>query len=126
MGVASLVLGIIALVTSWIPFICFFAFILAVVGLILGIVDAVKKSKTNDNKKGFGIAGLVISAIAIPIIIFSSLFTIGITAAIIEDTTYDYDNYEYRNDYYNDDYDDWYDDWYNNYYNKLNYNYNVL
>ncbi len=108
MGIAALVLGIIALVTSWIPFICCFAFILAVVGLILGIVDAVKKSKTNDNKKGFGIAGLVISAIAIPIIIFSSLFTIGITAAIIEDT--DYDNYEYRNDYYNDDYD--YDDWY--------------
>lgn len=122
MGVASLVLGIISLVTSWIPFICIFAFILAVVGLILGIVDAVKKSKTNDNKKGFGIAGLVISAIAIPIIIFSSLITLGITAAIIEGGTYD--NYEYHNNYYDDD--DWYDEWYNNYYNKLNYNYNVL
>lgn len=121
MGIASLILGIISLVISWIPFVCFFSFILAVVGLILGIVDSVKKSKTNDKNKGIGIAGLVISAIAIPIIIIMSIFSIGITAAIIEDTDYDYDR-NYNHDYsYDYDYDDWYDDWYDNYYNKLNY-----
>ena len=64
MGIASLILGIISLVTGWIPFVCFFAFIMAAVGLILGIIDVVKRGKTNDGKKGFGIAGTVICAIA--------------------------------------------------------------
>lgn len=117
MGVASLVLGIISLLTSWIPFVCFFAFILAVIGLILGIVDSVKKSKANDRKKGISIAGLVISAIAIPIIIIMSFVSIGILIAIIEDSNY---NYDYYNDYYDYDYNDYYDDWYDAYYNQLN------
>ncbi len=70
MGVASLILGIISIVIGWIPFVCFFALILATIGLILGIVDTVKKNKTGDKKRGISIAGLIISAIAIPIIIF--------------------------------------------------------
>lgn len=123
MGVASLVLGIISLLTSWIPFVCFFAFILAVIGLILGIVDSVKKSKANDRKKGISIAGLVISAIAIPIIIIMSFVSIGVFIAIIEDeySNYNYDYYDdYYNDYYDYDYNDYYDDWYDAYYNQLN------
>ena len=123
MGVASLVLGIISLLTSWIPFVCFFAFILAVIGLILGIVDSVKKSKANDRKKGISIAGLIISAIAIPIIIIMSFVSIGIFIAIIEDeySNYNYDYYDdYYNDYYDYDYNDYYDDWYDAYYNQLN------
>lgn len=124
MGVAALVLGIISLLIGWIPFICWFAFILAVVGLILGIVDAIKKSKANDSRKGISIAGLIISAIAIPIIIIMSFVSIGIVAAIIEDTSY-YDYYDY-NDYYDYyDYNTYYDDWYDSFYNKLD-NYNVL
>ena len=125
MGVASLVLGIISLLTSWIPFVCFFAFILAVIGLILGIVDTVKKSKANDGKKGISIAGLIISAIAIPIIIIMSFASIGIFFAIMENG---YNNYDYYNDYYDYydyNYNDYYDDWYDTYYNQLN-NYNVL
>ena len=116
MGVASLVLAIISLITSWIPFVCFMAFILAVVGLILGIVDAVKKGKTNNNKKGFGIAGLVISAIAIPIIIFTSIITFGVVTTLIVNKDYNDYDYKYHENY--DDYDDWYENWYNNYYNK--------
>lgn len=120
MGVASLVLGIISLLTSWIPFVCFFAFILAVIGLILGIVDSVKKSKANDRKKGISIAGLVISAIAIPIIIIMSFVSIGVFIAIIEDSNYNYDYYNDYYDYYDYDYNDYYDDWYDTYYNQLN------
>ena len=120
MGVASLVLGIISLLTSWIPFVCFFAFILAVIGLILGIVDSVKKSKANDRKKGISIAGLIISAIAIPIIIIMSFVSIGIFIAIIEDSNYNYDYYNDYYDYYDYDYNDYYDDWYDAYYNQLN------
>lgn len=111
MGVASLVLGIISLVLGWIPFLCFFIFILAVIGLVLGIVDTIKKNKTNDKRRGISIAGLIVSAIAIPIIITMSFLSIGIFAAIVDDTSYDYD-YNYNRRY---DDDDWYDNWNNNY-----------
>lgn len=116
MGIASLVLGIISLVLGWIPFVCFFVFILAVIGLVLGIVDTIKKNKTEDKKRGISIAGLIISAISIPVIIIMSFISIGIVATAIEgiDNTnrnhyYDYDN----------DYDDWYEEWYDSFYNKL-------
>ena len=124
MGVASLVLGIIAVITGWIPFICFLALILAIIGLILGIVDTAKKSKMNDSKRGISIAGLIVSALAIPIIIFTSLVTIGIFAAIVSE-----EDYVYRQDYdWYDDYYDYDDDWYHYFYNTIDYktNYPVI
>ncbi len=118
MGVVSLVLGIIAVITGWIPFICFLALILAIIGLILGIVDTAKKSKVNDSKRGISIAGLIVSALAIPVIIFTSLVTIGIFAAIVSEDYVDYQYYDWYDDYY----DDYYDyDWYRYYYNTIDY-----
>ena len=119
MGIASLVLGIISLVTGWIPFVCFFTFILAIIGLILGIVDTVKKTKSKSPKKGMSIAGLIISAISIPVIILSSIISLGMLVAIIEDvdTGYDYDYPYYDYDY---DWDDFLDSWDDTYYNSYN------
>lgn len=69
MGVAALVLGILALIVSFIPGCgAVIGFIPALIGLILGIVDTVRKSKQGE-KKGISIAGLVLSAIAIVIMI---------------------------------------------------------
>lgn len=121
MGIASLVLGIISIVFGWIPFICFIALILAVIGLILGIVDTIHKNKTGDKKRGVSIAGLIISAIAIPIILFSSLVSFGIFAAILSE---DSDDDWYNDYYYDDDYlDDYFTnrDWYNRYRNTIKY-----
>lgn len=107
MGIASLILGIISLSMGWIPFICFVMFALAIVGLILGAVDVVKKNKIEGGKKGIGIAGLVISALAIPVIIISSVITIGVVVTVInEPELYDemYYNYEFDEDYWQDYY----------------------
>lgn len=107
MGIASLILGIISLSMGWIPFICFIMFALAIVGLILGAVEVAKKSKIEEGKKGIGIAGLVISALAIPMIIISSIISIGVVIAVInEPELYDetYDNYEFNEDYWQDYY----------------------
>lgn len=121
MGIASLILGIIAVVTGWIPFICFIALIFAIVGLILGIVDTIKKNKTGDKKRGISIAGLIVSAIAIPVIIFSSIISLGIFTALILDDTYIDSDSDYYDDY---DMDDFFTNhnWYNKYYNTLDYN----
>lgn len=114
MGIASFILGMISIVIGWIPFVCFLALMTAIIGLIFGIIDTIKKSKTNDKNKGFGIAGLVISAISIPIIFIMSIVSIAI---IVEDVEPDNVHDRYYDDYYDydDDYDDWLDNWYDNY-----------
>lgn len=68
MGVASLVIGIIAVLLGFIPFCGIIALIPAIVGVILGIVDWVKKSKQGQ-PKGMSIAGTILSIIAVVIII---------------------------------------------------------
>ena len=45
MGVAALVLGIISVIISFIPFCGTWAIIPAIVGLVLGIIDWIKKVK---------------------------------------------------------------------------------
>ena len=73
MGVAALVLGIVSVIIALIPFCGTIAFIPAVIGLILGIVDTVQKSKKQE-KKGLAIAGIVLNAIAI---VFIAIYTIA-------------------------------------------------
>ena len=67
MGVAALVLGIVAVIVSFIPFCGTWAIVPAIVGLVLGIVDWTKKKKANE-PKGKAVAGTVCSAVAIVII----------------------------------------------------------
>lgn len=68
MGVAALVIGIVSLVFGFIPFCNIFALIPATVGLVLGIIDWVKKKKGGE-PKGKAIAGAICSGVAIIIIL---------------------------------------------------------
>lgn len=76
MGIASLVLGIIAFIIAITFVFAPLGVILAVVGLILGIVDTVKKGKAGQ-KKVISIVGLIICAIIFVVLIVES-FIIGI------------------------------------------------
>ncbi|MCS7013587.1 MAG: hypothetical protein RMI34_01515 [Chloroherpetonaceae bacterium] len=74
MGIASLVLGIIAFLISWIPCVNWFALLPAAVGLILGIVEAVQQN--NAKAKGdanasptLGYIGTGLNAVSIILII---------------------------------------------------------
>lgn len=78
MGVAALVLGIVSVVIGIIPFCGTWAIIPAIVGLVLGIVDWVKKNK-EGNPKGKAIAGVICSAVAIVVIL--SYYFVVIAAA---------------------------------------------
>lgn len=69
MGIAALILGIMSLIVGFMPFCGVIAFIPAIVGLILGIVDTVQKSNKKE-KKGMSIAGIVLNGIAIVCISF--------------------------------------------------------
>ncbi len=99
MGVAALVLGIISIVIGFIPFCGAIAFVPAIIGLILGIVDIVKKSKSKE-PKGMAIAGTVLSAIAVIVISFW-IFVVGVAThefiknpdQIMEQINEEYDRY---------------------------------
>lgn len=82
MGVAALILGIVSVIIGFIPLCGSIAFIPAIIGLILGIVDTVQKSKKGE-KKGVSIAGIVLSAIAI-VIISLWIFVFGVAVSSID------------------------------------------
>lgn len=69
LGIASLVLGIIAIVGSWIPILNNISFLLAIIGLILGIVGIFSIRKGKVGGKGLTIAAIVINVIAIVIVV---------------------------------------------------------
>jgi hypothetical protein len=64
MGITSLVLGILSMLTAWIPIIGLIAWILAPLGLLFGFLSVGKPAG-----KGFAIAGLVTSGIGLLICI---------------------------------------------------------
>lgn len=76
LATASLVLGILGLIFSFIPFIGLIAWILAPLGLVLGLVALSKPTG-----RGMAIAGAVCSGIAL-LVCFGWLVLIGLGAAI--------------------------------------------
>lgn len=72
MGLAAMIIGIIAVVLGFIPVCGYFALLPAIVGLILGIVDVKQKSKAQQ-PKGKGMAGIVLNAVAIVVILVWTL-----------------------------------------------------
>ena len=69
MGIASLILGIVSIVVGFIPFCGIIALVPAIIGLILGIVETIRCSKKKE-PNGKGIAGIVLSTLAVVFILF--------------------------------------------------------
>lgn len=68
MGIAALVLGIISIIISLVPLCGIIAFLPALVGVILGIIDLVIKRKASINKS-VSITGVILSLFSIVIIV---------------------------------------------------------
>ena len=83
MGVASLVLGIIALLTSFLPFINNASALLAFLGTIFGIVGLVATVRGTRAGKGMAIAAVVVNVIALIIVVASQ----SAYSAAIEEAT---------------------------------------
>jgi len=84
MGIAAMVIGIISAILAFIPLCGYIAFVPAVIGLILGIIDVKKKSKKNL-PKGQGMAGIILNAIAIVIIFVWTMVVAVKTKEIAKD-----------------------------------------
>lgn len=89
MGIASLILGIVSLIIGFIPLCGSIALLPAIVGVILAIIDIIKKNKTEENKSQ-SIGGLIISVIAIVIIIFWLIIGFGMEVETNSNFTNEY------------------------------------
>ena len=113
MGIASLILGVISIIFSFIPFIRYLAFIPAIVGLILGIDELFSKRK--KKKKSDPIVGIVFSGISLIVVTFHLIILLffgmisgsQIFQEVINEMT-DYYEPQYRyNERYNYNYNDY-------------------
>jgi hypothetical protein len=78
LGVAALVLGIVAFVLAWIPFASYAAIGLGGVGLILGIVAIARRS----TRTGASIAGTIVSAVALLAAILMTVLYAALFSAV--------------------------------------------
>ncbi len=74
LAIASMVLGIIALLLSWVPIINNVAAVVAVVALGLGIPALLRARRGTHGGKGMAITGLITSLVAIVVVILSQAF----------------------------------------------------
>jgi hypothetical protein len=74
LAIASMVLGIIALLLSWVPIVNNLAAVLAVVGLGLGIPALLRARRGTAGGKGLAITGLVTSAVALVLVVVTQFF----------------------------------------------------
>ncbi|ERJ11191.1 hypothetical protein [Haloplasma contractile] len=88
MGVAALVIGIISFILALIPFCGFFAAIPALIGLGLGIAEVIVKGR-QQLEKGMGIAGIILSSLAIVASLIWVIILVVLGSAA-EDPTYSY------------------------------------
>lgn len=95
MGIAALVLGIVSLVISFIPFCGTWAVIPAVVGLVLGIIDWVKKGKAKE-PKGKAVAGTICSGLAVIVIIIWWILAGIATTKVINEASDVVSNYDWN------------------------------
>lgn len=84
MAIAGLVLGIVAAISSWIPIINNFSFILALIGAVFAIVGVVSTVRGKRGGKGLAIAALVVNVIALALVLATQS---AMSAAIDEATT---------------------------------------
>ena len=106
LAIAAMVLGIVSIVfccVYWVSIIC------AILAIIFGIV-AIKSSG-----KGMAISGIVTGSIGIFISLFVTIFLIGISSVIYNETVdvikdNDWDDYEYNYDWDDSGYEYYFDD----------------
>lgn len=85
MGIASFVVGLLVLMLS--PFLNILLVLPAILGLFLGIIDCVIKSKKKA-AKGFAVAGVVLSAIALVVCIVIT----GVKYFLYDSIAFSFDN----------------------------------
>lgn len=79
-GVTALVLGILGLLFSFVPFIGVIAWPLVLLGLLFGVLGVVRASRGRADNRGVAIAGTVLSAIGLVVcVLYASVFAAAVS-----------------------------------------------
>ncbi len=75
MGLTALILGVIAVILSLIPFCNYIGLVPAIIAIVFGVVSLTQKEKNDLNHRAMSITGIVFGTLAIVIsVIWSILF----------------------------------------------------
>lgn len=113
MGVAALVLGIISIVFSFVPFLCFISLVTGLLSFIFGIVDLVNKG---NQKYGMALTGIILAVFSVWICLFMGMVSFFIIDEYCYDDYMPDNKYRKYEDRYNYDVNKTYIDKYNNKY----------
>lgn len=77
LGVAALVLGILAIVLAFVPILGFASYPLALVGIVLGAVGLARVRARRATNRGVTVAGLVLSIVGLVCVIIATVLYVG-------------------------------------------------
>ncbi|MPN48190.1 hypothetical protein SDC9_195795 [bioreactor metagenome] len=87
MGIAALILGVVSLFISFFPFCGAVALLPGIIGLMLGIIDIVIKSR-NGQSKALGIVGTVLNGLALLVAILWGILLVITASAAVSDPAF--------------------------------------
>lgn len=82
MSVAALVLGILGIVGAWIPVVCWFTGVLAILGLVFGAIGRKKSVKATGKASGLATAGFVLGIIGTSFAVIGIICTVACVACV--------------------------------------------
>lgn len=82
MSIAALVCGILGIIGGWIPVVAYFTTILAILGLVFGVIGRKKSTLAYGKPSGIATAGLVLGIIGCAFAALGLICTIICTAAL--------------------------------------------
>jgi len=67
LAVLALILGIAAIITSWVPFVNYLSFLMAIAAMVIGVIELrrIDKGTSASTGKGFTITGIILGALAV-------------------------------------------------------------
>lgn len=93
LAIAALVLGILAFLGAWIPFVGLFSVLLGIAGLVLGIIAIVKASKGTAGGKVMAIIGAALAGLSIIIGVASTVIAVVAIDSAADSFDEDWESY---------------------------------
>jgi hypothetical protein len=73
MGLAALILGVVAVLGAWIPLVNLISIVLAILGIVLGFMGLRKVKRREATNRGMALTGIILSAFALLVSIVISI-----------------------------------------------------
>ena len=94
-AIAALVLGLLALLSCWLPFLNVVSIVLGLIGIICGVVGMVKVSREQRSGRGLSIAGIITSVLAVLVAIIMNVGILLLAQGVSDEYN---NNTDFRNE----------------------------